>query len=77
MSVLVASLLVCSNLINFLLYEGIIAREKFNHGEFIAFSTGVRTIAPEENYSRLELGFRFELSLELELGGNFSRGELS
>ena len=42
--------------------------EKFNHGEFIAFSTAVWTIAPEENYSRLGL----VLSLELELGGKFS-----
>ena len=49
MSVLEASQLICSKLINVLLYEGIIAREKFNLGEFLAFLAAVHTIAPEEN----------------------------
>ena len=51
----------------------------FSVFRFFCFLTGVRKIAPEENYPPPRLGLDFGLALGLRLGlrGNFSRGQLS
>ena len=56
-----------------LLYEGIIAREKFNYaGESIVFLTGVRTIAPEENNPLVKVRVWVRVKFRIRVRGQFS-----